>query len=104
MVEISVMTLVIIAWLILPIIGIFIGKTKGHGFLGFLLGFLLGPIGLIIIAVMTPAEMSRRGEELNVEIIPEDKKQKLTCPYCGLGFFFNTEEKAKCPGCSRVIS
>lgn len=106
MIEISIMTFVIFIWLIMPIIGLFIGKTKGHGFLGFILGFLLGPIGLVIIAIMKPDNISdsRRGPELNVEIIPEEKKKKVACPFCGLGFIYNTDEKAKCPGCSRIIT
>jgi uncharacterized Zn-finger protein len=46
---------------------------------------------------------TERGEELNVQIIPEDKKKKIVCPYCKLGFFYNSDKQAKCPGCSRVI-
>lgn len=86
------------------IIGAVIGKSKGHGFMGFMLGLFFGPIGLIIIAVMRPAQSKSRGEELNVEIIPENKKTYATCPYCKTGFYYNSDDKPKCPMCTRTIA
>src|SRR5690349_15324810 len=46
------MEIFIIAWVIFGLIGAAIGSSKGLGCAGFLLGVLLGPIGLIIVAVM----------------------------------------------------
>lgn len=61
-------------WILFAIIGLIIGNGKGRGGAGFALGLLLGPIGLIIIAVMQP----------NKEKIEEDrlKSGEKKCPYC----------------------
>src|SRR4051795_12492973 len=42
----------IFVWLVFGFIGLLIGNSKNMGCAGFMLGVLLGPIGLIIIAVM----------------------------------------------------
>lgn len=48
------------------VIGALVAGTKGNGGAGFLLGFLLGPIG-ILIAMLIPAS---------------EKKAAWRCPYC----------------------
>lgn len=52
--------------LVFGLIGIAIGNTKGRAAAGFVLGLLLGPIGLLITAVLdrTPAEEARRTREV----------------------------------------
>ena len=51
-------------WLIVvPIIGALIGRPKGRGVLGYVLGFLLGPIGLIVVALVGPTEAQKRIDE-----------------------------------------
>lgn len=48
--------MVLIIWLLCGIIGFLIGQNKNRPIAGLCLGFLLGIIGIIIIAVMGPAE------------------------------------------------
>lgn len=45
---------VITVWVICAIIGAAIGHSKGNGTAGFFLGLLLGPLGILIAAVMKP--------------------------------------------------
>jgi len=53
--------IVAILWLlVIPIIGALIGRPKGRGVLGFVLGLLLGPIGLIIVALVGPTEAQKK--------------------------------------------
>lgn len=48
-------------------VGAFIGHTNGSVGLGFLLGFLLGPLGLIIVASQGPNRLERRRRILDRE-------------------------------------
>jgi predicted amidophosphoribosyltransferase len=64
----------VILWILFAIIGLLIGKGKGKGGAGFALGLFLGPIGIIIIAVMKPDEVKVEAERLSAG----EKK----CPYC----------------------
>lgn len=41
----------IVVWLIFGVIGAAVGASKNMGCAGFLLGLLLGPIGIVIVAV-----------------------------------------------------
>ena len=45
-----------IIWIIMIIVATFIGAGKNRPVLGFVLGFLLGLIGVIIIACLSPKE------------------------------------------------
>ncbi len=55
------------ALFITAVIGHAMGDKKGRGLLGFVLGFLLGPIGLVIIF-----KMQRRVEWDGMPVIPRD--------------------------------
>jgi predicted lipid-binding transport protein (Tim44 family) len=48
-------------------LGHYIGATKGRGGLGVLLAFLLGPIGLLIVAVMPPTDEKRRQDAARLD-------------------------------------
>ena len=67
----------VIIWIICAIIGAIIGGRKGSGCAGTALGFLLGPIGVIIVLIM-------RG---NRKTCPHCKElihsQATTCKHCG---------------------
>jgi len=63
-------------WILCGIIGSMIGSKKGQGCLGFVLGFLLGPIGIII-------EIVNKGDR---RICPHCRelinKDASVCPKC----------------------
>ncbi len=64
----------IVIWLVLgPLVGYLIGKPKGREGYGLLLGFLLGFIGWIIVAVMGPAAGSSD---------VGGHGPRRVCPYC----------------------
>jgi len=67
--------------LILAYIGALIGSMKGHTTLGFFLGLLLGPIGLIIIAM--------------------HQDDRFKCPACGGSI---VPGKPRCKNCGVEIS
>jgi hypothetical protein len=46
--------IVLVALVVMPGIGYLIGRPKGLGLAGLLLGLFLGPIGWIITAVLRP--------------------------------------------------
>ncbi len=48
--------MILVLWIIFAVIATMIGSSKGRGGMGFILGLLLGLIGVIIIAVMPPTE------------------------------------------------
>lgn len=54
------MEVLIVIWLICGVAGGMIGSTKGRGVEGFLLGLILGVIGLIVIAAVGPSEAYAR--------------------------------------------
>lgn len=66
-------------WIICPILGYIIGRSRGRGDLGAFIGILFGPL-VIIFAFLIP--------------------QKPKCPYC---FEFINEEATKCPYCRSEI-
>jgi RNA polymerase subunit RPABC4/transcription elongation factor Spt4 len=71
----------IIGWVLCGIIGAMIGSRKGAGCSGFLLGILLGPLGIIISIVM-------RGD-------------RKACPYCKE---LIQKDAVKCPKCGAILS
>lgn len=67
--------LAFIIWLVSAIVAGMVGSGKGRTGAGWALGILLGPIGLLIIAVM-PANVSR------VESVALRSGDMRKCPYC----------------------
>jgi len=51
----------VVTSLVLGLVGSWIGSKKDMGTAGFLLGFFLGPVGLVIIAVLPPGQAQRDG-------------------------------------------
>ncbi len=73
-------------WLLMGLITAFIAQSKGRsGCLFFLLGFLLGPIGIIIALIMPGSPPPRKLKKCPScgAMIPEDA---LKCPRCGHDF------------------
>ena len=65
-----------ILWLLCGFIGMMIGSKKGEGCGGFMLGVLLGPIGVIIIMLV-------RGQRKPCLACKELINKKATvCPHC----------------------
>jgi hypothetical protein len=65
----------IVIWIVSSILGVMIGSSKGRGGAGFALGFLLGPLGVIITLFMKPD--TAKVEE---EAVVSGGMRK--CPYC----------------------
>ena len=69
-----VMILMLLVFWVAPIwVATSIGKSRGRQLLGFLLGIVLGWIGVIIIAVLEPTAEFRREMDL---------KDGFPCPFC----------------------
>lgn len=65
----------VIIWIICGVIGALIGRSKGRGGAGFALGILLGPLGVIIAAVM-------KADTSAVEFSAIQSGESKKCPYC----------------------
>jgi hypothetical protein len=77
--------IVIIAWVFFGFIGAAIGSSKGLGGTGFILGLLLGPIGILIVAVMSPtpeAQARRDAEVAGATHSLGGSMQLRPCPWC----------------------
>lgn len=70
------MGLVVVAWMICAIIAAAIGNTKGEAGLGCLFGFLLGPIGILIMVLSA-------GDRVPCPFCKEMmKRDARLCPHC----------------------
>ena len=67
---------VIINWIVMGVIGGMIGNPKGMGFVGFLLGLFLGPLGIIVVQI---SDGDRRECPFCKKRID---KNATVCPYC----------------------
>ena len=76
---------ILIIILLMPLIGLLIGKNKGRGCEGFFFGLLLGPIGWVITALLGD-ESPKCPECLGVV----NKKAKR-CKNCGADLTNNIE-------------
>jgi len=70
----------IFIWLLFGIVASIIGSQKGSGCLGFMLGILLGPFGVLIMI-----------------FVPGNRR---TCPYCKELIH---KEAARCPHCQKDL-
>ncbi len=67
----SLLALTFVGLLVCGLVGALITSSKQGGCAGFLLGFLFGPIGILIAAVMA-----------NQSQIRQDTNLRYPCPYC----------------------
>ena len=85
------MTLFLI-WLLCGIVAAVIGSHKRAGGTGFILGFLLGPFGILIAIFM-------QGEQKTCPFCAElVKPGALLCKHCGRNI-----EEVICPHCQQVL-
>lgn len=70
----------ILIWILCGIVAALIGGAKGRGCLGFILGILLGPFGILIMLV-TPGD-------------------RIPCPYCRERIH---PDATVCPHCQKEI-
>lgn len=68
-------------WAFWIVLGVVLGEKKGRGAAGCLLGFFLGPLGVLIVWAM----QGNRG----------------TCPYCREPIHVNA---TACPHCQRAVT
>ena len=101
--------------ILFAIIGHSIGKPKGRAVDGLLLGLILGPIGLLIIALMGSngskcphcGGMSNKGATVCCHCgrdlyAVKRRVAKVTCPMCGAAIVRSTLHKGQntCPYCA----
>jgi hypothetical protein len=80
------MAILIVLWVLCAFIGMAIGSSKGRAGTGFILGLVLGLIGIVIIAVMSPTPEVAAQQQLAVN----SAVQRLgpaggytrPCPHC----------------------
>lgn len=85
----------IVFWLICGAIAYYIYQGKGRaGFWGFLVGFMLGPLGIVYALVRSPD--TERAEQLQVKA-----GKAKRCPYCGE--VIRTEARV-CKHCGRDLA
>ena len=80
---------VLILWVVFTLVGALIGQQKGRTGFGACMGFLLGPIGWLIVALMSPneQELKRRNPGPKQKKCPECAELVMAdakvCRYCG---------------------
>ena len=71
----------LLIWFLFGIVAAMIGKRKGEGLLGFIVGILLGPIGILIVLF--------------------SKGNRKICPACKE---FIHKDATRCPRCQKELS
>jgi hypothetical protein len=75
-----------VVWLACGFVGMTIGESKGRSGTGFVLGLLLGVIGLVVIALMSPTPEAQARHELAVSEAARTSHAAgaalRSCPWC----------------------
>lgn len=90
------MEFVVIIWIVCAFIGYAIGKPKGLGGIGFMLGLLLGFIGVIVVAVMS-GESPNQIQAVRHPPPEPPRPQWIPCPHCKQAVLFDDLMSHRCP-------
>lgn len=72
------------AWVAPAIVGYIVGKKKGKGGLGLILGLFLSWIGVIIVAVLSDdVKRDQEHKEMMAAVAGTKEVVKVKCPQCG---------------------
>ena len=82
--------------LICGALGLAVGRTRGRGTAGFWLGFLLGPLGIVIVLLL-PAAISATPSGS----APAPTRPGILCGMCGRRVPFGS---SACPDCGTAVS
>jgi hypothetical protein len=81
--DVDVGSIILITVVICAVIGAVVGQPRGHGGDGFALGLLLGPVGVIIVAVMTPTPQAAAIQQQRVnQAMQSVGAGTRACPWC----------------------
>lgn len=112
----SELVIILLTWIVLwGAIGAAIGERKGIGGQGFAAGALLGPIGVLLVAVSSGNQVKCR--HCRKEIAPDatvcphcqrdvEPAGNVSCPACGKAFTLAPAalgHVARCPHCRKLV-
>jgi hypothetical protein len=83
-------------------IGVLIGQGKGRSWLGFWLGFLIGPIGWIIVAVIEPSQSERERRTQRAELVALRGQHRASPPQ-PLASPPAPSDSKQCPMCAETV-
>lgn len=73
--------LLVMGWVVMGFVGMFVSEAKGRGSgEGFLLGCLLGPLG-VLVAALLPTKSTRESRHTAITQVGEERPMRA-CPHC----------------------
>jgi hypothetical protein len=98
------MLVVLLIWVACGVAGWKIGDNKGRPGLGAVLGFLLGLIGLLIVALIPSAQAARPQVAWAPPDAPPPPPTLVACPWCGQTMPAATTACPRCHGAVRATA
>lgn len=87
-------------WLVCGLLGAVIGSGKGRAGSGLVLGLLLGVIGLIIVALMSPNPEAEARRQSQIALAAQNLPGMRRCPWCAQSI---QSEALICQYCGRDV-